>query len=236
MDAVQASVAAILQATKIISSDSHIIEPPDLWSRHSNALGDRMPHVVTEGDGDWWYVDGKKTMSFLGIQAGDRFEIDSHALRTSGKFTEVRPASYDPARYLAENEQDGIWASVIYPSQGLVLYAVPDTGVAGQFEPVRPLVAMQRLHLQRNRDVRAELLCLHECAAHRESDGEREGKSACEGRLRRATQPSTHLHPTITDTDNLLSTNLSPAHHPRTTTATAASPLNITLPRVFMTR
>src|ERR1700744_6372230 len=73
-----ASVADILTATKIISSDSHIVEPPDLWSRQSSALGDRMPHVVTEGDGDWWYVDGKKTMSFLGIQTGDRFERDSH--------------------------------------------------------------------------------------------------------------------------------------------------------------
>src|SRR6201996_2323024 len=129
MDGAQVSVADILSATKIISSDSHIIEPPDLWSAHETSLGDRMPRVVSEADGDWWYVDGKKTMSFLGIQAGDRFEIDSHALRTSGKFAEVRPASYDPARYLAENEQDGIWASVIYPSQGLVLYAVPDTEV-----------------------------------------------------------------------------------------------------------
>lgn len=129
MDAVQVSVADILQATKIISSDSHIIEPPDLWSTHPHALADRMPRVVTEDDGDWWYVDGKKTMSFLGIQTGDRFDRDSHTLRTSGKFAEVRPASYDPARYLTENEQDGIWASVIYPSQGLVLYAVPDTEV-----------------------------------------------------------------------------------------------------------
>jgi predicted TIM-barrel fold metal-dependent hydrolase len=121
------SVAGILSKTRVISSDSHIVEPPDLWSSRTGALGDRMPHVVCEADGDWWYVDGKKTMSFLGIQTGDRFNRDSHDLRTSGKFSEVRPASYDPAHYLAENEQDGIWASVIYPSQGLVLYSVPNT-------------------------------------------------------------------------------------------------------------
>ena len=64
-------------------------------------------------------------MSFLGIQTGDRFEKDSHDLRTSGAFAEVRPAVKDPRRYLEENELDGVWGSVLYPSQGLVLYGVP---------------------------------------------------------------------------------------------------------------
>jgi predicted TIM-barrel fold metal-dependent hydrolase len=68
-------------------------------------------------------------MSFLGIQTGDRFEKDSHQLRTSGAFGDVRPAAYDPARYLVENEADGVWGSVLYPSQGLVLYSVPVSDV-----------------------------------------------------------------------------------------------------------
>jgi len=126
----QRTLSDTLDRIPIISSDSHIVEPPDLWRGKCAAMGERMPHVVSEADGDWWYVDGKKTMSFLGIQTGERFERDSHALRTSGAFSEVRPAAYDPARYIAENERDGIWASVIYPSQGLVLYAVPSTEVA----------------------------------------------------------------------------------------------------------
>jgi predicted TIM-barrel fold metal-dependent hydrolase len=44
-------------------------------------------------------------------------------------FGDVRPAAYDPAAYLAENETDGIWGSVLYPSQGLVLFSVPVTDV-----------------------------------------------------------------------------------------------------------
>jgi predicted TIM-barrel fold metal-dependent hydrolase len=84
---------------------------------------------VSEADGDWWYVDGRKTMSFLGIQTGDRFDGDPDKLRTSGGFDEVRAAAYDPAAYIAENESDGIWGSVIYPSQGLVLYSVPNTEI-----------------------------------------------------------------------------------------------------------
>src|SRR5690348_9181449 len=111
------NLSDLLAHTAIISSDSHIVEPPDLWSRHG-AFREGMPQIVSEADGDWWYVDGKKTMSFLGIQTGERFKRDSHELRTSGKFTEVRSAAYDPARYVSETEEDGVWASVIYPSQG----------------------------------------------------------------------------------------------------------------------
>jgi predicted TIM-barrel fold metal-dependent hydrolase len=111
----------------LVSSDSHIVEPPDLWSSRSD--DDRLPTVRREDDGDWWYVDGRRTMSFLGIQPGMRFDHDPSKLRTSGTFEEVPRAAYDPAAYLTENEADGVWASVIYPSEGLVLYAVPNTEV-----------------------------------------------------------------------------------------------------------
>lgn len=109
----------------LLSSDSHIIEPPDLWAGRGGHLADRMPRVERADDGDWWFVDDYKTMSFLGIQTGARFEGDPDRLRTSGTFAEVRPGAYDPRRYIEENEHDGIWGSVLYPSQGLVLYQVP---------------------------------------------------------------------------------------------------------------
>jgi hypothetical protein len=97
------SVADELATTWMISSDSHIIEPPDLWDGRVPELGDRAPHVVSEADGDWWYVDGKKTMSFIGIQTGDRFVKEADELRTSAVFADVRPAAYDPSAYLEEN-------------------------------------------------------------------------------------------------------------------------------------
>ena len=122
-------VAEVLASTWLISSDSHIVEPPDLWAGRGTELGDRMPRVVSEADGEWWYVDGRKTMSFLGTQTGDRFEKDNAELQTSATFEQVRPAAYQPASYIAENELDGVWGSVIYPSQGLVLFGVPVTDV-----------------------------------------------------------------------------------------------------------
>lgn len=120
----------MLDSEWMISSDSHIVEPPDLWqSRVPKPLRERSPQVVRQDDGDWWFVDGLKTMSFLGIQTGDRFVKEATELRVSAEFAEVRPGAYDPGAYLAENETDGIWGSVIYPSQGLIIYRVPASEV-----------------------------------------------------------------------------------------------------------
>jgi len=112
---------------KMISSDSHIVEPPDLWTeRMDRAFKDRAPRVVPEHDGDWWMIDGTRGNSFQGgAQAGKRFE-HAEDLRPAARFSEVRPGAYQPAEFLRENEEDGIWASVIYPTAGLQLFMVPD--------------------------------------------------------------------------------------------------------------
>jgi len=112
----------------MISSDSHIIEPPTLWTdRIDKAYRDRAPRVVEEAEGDFWFIDGQRSMSFLGVQTGDRFDKDATELTTTARFTDVRPASYDPARYIEENRQDGVVGSVIYPSEALLAYSIPDS-------------------------------------------------------------------------------------------------------------
>lgn len=61
-----------MTADTILSSDSHVIEPPDLWTtRIEPRFRERAPRVVQEEDGDWWFVDGIRTNSFQGgVQAG----------------------------------------------------------------------------------------------------------------------------------------------------------------------
>jgi predicted TIM-barrel fold metal-dependent hydrolase len=114
----------------LISSDSHIIEPPDLWlERIDKPFRDRAPRVVREETGDWWMIDGKRSMSFLGVQTGDRFEKDATELVIEGHFEDVRPAAYEPRRYIEENREDGIEASVLYPSEALLAYGIPDPGL-----------------------------------------------------------------------------------------------------------
>ena len=75
--------------------------------------------------------------------------------------------------YLAENEADGIWGSVIYPSQGLVMFSVPNTEVV-----TRGDARLQRLD-------RRVLL-----ARHQPAQGHRDGQRR---RARRGGRPSSPL-------------------------------------------
>jgi predicted TIM-barrel fold metal-dependent hydrolase len=85
--------------------------------------------VIREDDADWWYVDGKRSNSFAGgAQAGSRFD-HPESLRVAARFDEVRPGAYDPAAHLADNESDGVFGSVLYPTEGLLLYSVPDSSL-----------------------------------------------------------------------------------------------------------
>ena len=65
-----------MTAYKLFSSDSHVVEPPDLWTdRIEPQFRERAPRVVPQEDGDWWFVDGYRTNSFQGgAQPGVRFE------------------------------------------------------------------------------------------------------------------------------------------------------------------
>ena len=113
--------------SRIISSDSHVVEPPDTWNGRLPAkYRDRAPRVVGDADGDWWFVDGVRTNSFQGgAQTGKRFDRPDE-LRPAGSFADVRPGAYDPKEFLADNDLDGVWGSVLYPTEGLSLYQVPD--------------------------------------------------------------------------------------------------------------
>ena len=112
---------------RIISSDSHVVEPPDTWNgRLPMKYRDRAPRVVGDADGDWWFVDGVRTNSFQGgAQTGKRFDRPEE-LQPAGHFADVRRGAYDPREFLADNDLDGVWGSVLYPTEGLSLYQVPD--------------------------------------------------------------------------------------------------------------
>ena len=116
----------------MISSDSHIIEPPDLWtSRIDREFRDRAPHVVDDADTheQWWVVGASRTLSFAGgAQTGDRF-TNPIELRTGARFEQVRPGGYDPTEHLRDNATDGVVGSVLYPTEGLLLYTQADSAL-----------------------------------------------------------------------------------------------------------
>ena len=113
----------------VISSDNHVVEPPDLWTSRADArFKDRVPRIIREESGaDWWYCDGHKvTSNEPGTQVGVRFESPESLSLDSGTFDDVRPGGYIPEEHVKDMEIDGIDASIVYPSLGLLLYSVPD--------------------------------------------------------------------------------------------------------------
>ena len=119
-----------MRVAKIISTDSHIFEPPDLWTKRIDVkFRDRAPHVVYgEGDKpDYWFCDGNRLMSMAGgANAGVRFEGQGK-LRQACKYTDVRPGSNEPSAKIKDMDADGIWGEALYPTVPLRLWRIPDS-------------------------------------------------------------------------------------------------------------
>lgn len=116
----------------VISSDDHVFEPADLWtSRLDKPFRDRAPHVIhrDEDDTDWWVCDGLVGLSggSGGSLLGKRFDESPDKLSFADKIENVRPGAYLPEERLKDMDADGIDLALVYPTQGLLLYSVPDS-------------------------------------------------------------------------------------------------------------
>ncbi len=113
--------------TKIVSTDSHIIEVPDLWtSRIEAEFADRAPRLVQGETAQRWYADDLALFSVAGgADAGVRFEHPEQ-LRIEASFEDVRPGAYVPEEKLKDMEADGVWGELVYPTCGLHAYNIPD--------------------------------------------------------------------------------------------------------------
>jgi predicted TIM-barrel fold metal-dependent hydrolase len=122
-----------MPAYKLISADSHIVEPPDLYSSRIDArFRDRAPRMERRRtpagrEYDAWVINGMQVGTLGAVmQAGQRFE-DPSQIDFLGMWEDVRKGAYDPQAMLAENEEDGVWGSCLQPSQGLFWYRIPDS-------------------------------------------------------------------------------------------------------------
>lgn len=111
---------------KIISSDSHVIEPWFLWQERLPAkFRDRAPRLLHDEAGDKLVCEDVE-MPPIGTAAGV-FRKDTE-VRQTGRWEDDVPASaYDPVARLAEIDRDGVWGEVLYPTFGLGFYGIEDT-------------------------------------------------------------------------------------------------------------
>ena len=129
---------------RVISSDNHVYEPLDLWTRRTEArYRDRAPHIERLDDGsDWWICDGRKGMCIgAGAQAGRRF-VEPEKLSYRDSIENIRPGGYIPDEHVKDMDADGIDMSIVYPTVSSLLYSLPDGElVTALFEPYNDWVA-----------------------------------------------------------------------------------------------
>src|SRR5881296_3813932 len=113
----------------ILSSDSHVFEPPELWAKHIDpAFRDRAPRMERIDCADEIVIERDQVLSGIGLisNAGARFEAPE-TISGHGKFEDVLRGGYDPEQHLADMRLDGVAGEVLYPSQGLFYFRVADT-------------------------------------------------------------------------------------------------------------
>ena len=120
-----------MSSYKVISSDSHVTEPEDLWtSRADSKFKDRVPHIERLENGDFWFYDGLKGDGAGGsVDVGQRFEEPEKMGSTINRIEEARLGGYIPEEHVKDLDIDGVDLGIIYPTTGVRLYSVPASDI-----------------------------------------------------------------------------------------------------------
>jgi predicted TIM-barrel fold metal-dependent hydrolase len=93
----------------LISADSHVMEPLDLWTAHlPPRLRDKGPRIEVNGDVSCMMVEDTIVLRSVRSPASDGSDDDGRDGRPTGQS--------DPTARLADLDRDGVWGDVIYPN------------------------------------------------------------------------------------------------------------------------
>lgn len=107
----------------IISADSHVLEPPDCYSKYIDAKWkDQAPTLISD-NGVYAIVEGFPRLKISNHFGPGMDPLEREALAS---FEELTVSGWDPRARRADQLIDGIAAEVLYPSLGLILCNVPD--------------------------------------------------------------------------------------------------------------
>jgi predicted TIM-barrel fold metal-dependent hydrolase len=106
---------------RIVSSDSHNMEPPHMWQKYlDKKYADRAPRIVKDAKGGdaWEFVKGAPPMP-IGLvtnkgEWGRRYEENDWEGST---YDNIRQGAFDGKSRLEEQNIDGVSAEIIFPSQ-----------------------------------------------------------------------------------------------------------------------
>jgi predicted TIM-barrel fold metal-dependent hydrolase len=122
----------------LVSADSHVVEPPDLWSKWLPGKYKQHPDtpklVRDEEGGDAWQFGTGSAPAPLGIYAAAG-KAPEHIKWTGARYDSIMPGMFQGAERLKEQDADGVDAEVIFGSSrpmGMFLrHKDPDFHLAG---------------------------------------------------------------------------------------------------------
>jgi hypothetical protein len=111
----------------LISADSHVIEPHDLWLNYiDKRYLDRAPRLVHEEETDRIVVE-EADLGPVGLLAGCKRGDDE--VRSNGRWDDdIMPGGYDPHARMDDLAIDGIDAEVLFPTVSMWMYLISDDG------------------------------------------------------------------------------------------------------------
>lgn len=111
---------------KVVSADSHVIEPHDLWQTYMDRdFVSRAPRLIHQADTD--------VLEFAEIQMppigllGGAARRDEHVRREGRWESDIMKGAYDPEARLADTERDGVDAEVLFPTLSMHFYPIEET-------------------------------------------------------------------------------------------------------------
>jgi uncharacterized protein len=107
-----------LSDIKIIDCDSHVLEPPDLWTSRLPRWGDQVPHVrrIDATGTDTWFIGGEPELSVGNVaMAGYPRHFPEGPLTYDDV---VEDGAMDSVARLRRLDDFGIYAQVFYPNVG----------------------------------------------------------------------------------------------------------------------
>ena len=104
---------------KVIDSDTHYTEPPDLWTSHAPAAyKDKVPYMKTIDGRSLWFVEGDKPWGMVGTTVVGTGGVKFRGMLTLATFEEMDIAAHDVKARLAVMDRMGIHAQIVYPNAG----------------------------------------------------------------------------------------------------------------------
>jgi len=118
---------------RLISADSHVSEPPDLWAtRCEQKYRERAPRLVVDPpgkEGAYFHYEGYPLHPIgIGLGAG-KSPDELKEFLTKATYADARPGGWDPAERIKDNAVDGVEADVLYTTLGFRIFWLKDAGL-----------------------------------------------------------------------------------------------------------